>query len=206
MCVMPARTPRPPSRRTICCTTATRSSPAASARTTTACRCSSAKPTDWPWCEAATSGDPHFFLGTDSAPHATHLKEHAAGCAGCYTAFAAIELYAEAFDSVGALDRLEGFASQHGPDFYRLPRNRDRITLQRQAWQMPAATSPFGRRHADPLRAGQTLPWKLQTTPGLGRAARLQGRGGCSQHCLATHPGCRLLVRPRVPRRSGRNR
>jgi dihydroorotase len=113
--------------------------------------------------QAATSGDPHFFLGTDSAPHATHLKEHAAGCAGCYTAFAAIELYAEAFDSVGALDRLEGFASQHGPDFYRLPRNRDRITLQRQAWQMPAGFAFGSGATLTPLRAGQTLPWKLQT-------------------------------------------
>jgi dihydroorotase len=112
--------------------------------------------------EAATSGDPHFFLGTDSAPHATHLKEHAQGCAGCYTAHAAIEMYAEAFEAVGALDRLEGFASHHGPDFYRLPRNTGRITLQRQAWQVPGDYA-FGQARLTPLRAGQTLPWKLAT-------------------------------------------
>jgi dihydroorotase len=112
--------------------------------------------------EAATSGDPHFFLGTDSAPHATHLKEHASGCAGCYTAFAAIEMYAEAFEAAGALDRLEGFASLHGPDFYRLPRNDSRITLQRQAWQMPDAFDYGCGASLTPLRAGQSLPWKLQ--------------------------------------------
>ena len=115
--------------------------------------------------EAATSGDPHFFLGTDSAPHATHLKEHAAGCAGCYTAPAAIEMYAEAFEAAGALDRLEGFASLHGPDFYRLPRNGGRITLHRQAWQMPAAFAYGSGASLTPLRAGQSLPWKLQPGP-----------------------------------------
>jgi len=112
--------------------------------------------------EAATSGDPHFFLGTDSAPHATHLKEHASGCAGCYTAFAAIELYAEAFDAVGATDRLEAFASHHGPDFYGLPRNSSHIMLRRQAWQMPDEFA-YGEALLTPLRAGQSMPWKLQT-------------------------------------------
>ncbi len=83
---------------------------------------------------AATSGSPKFFLGTDSAPHAAHLKEHASGCAGCYTALTAIELYAQAFDAAGALDRLEAFASQHGADFYGLPRNTGKVTLRRESW------------------------------------------------------------------------
>jgi dihydroorotase len=111
--------------------------------------------------QAATSGDPHFFLGTDSAPHATHLKEHAAGCAGCYTAFSAMEMYTEVFDTANALERLEAFASFHGPDFYRLPRNTGRITMARRHWQMPQAFA-FGEGSLTPLRAGQTLPWKLQ--------------------------------------------
>ena len=109
---------------------------------------------------AATGGSPKFFLGTDSAPHPAHLKEHATGCAGCYTAHAAIEMYAEAFDAVGALDRLEAFASFHGPDFYGLPRNKDRITLQRQAWTPPESFA-FGDAELKPLRAGEALPWKL---------------------------------------------
>ena len=87
--------------------------------------------------QAATSGSDRFFLGTDSAPHPAHLKEHASGCAGCYTALSALELYAEAFDSVGALGQLEGFASFHGPDFYGLPRNSGSVTLKRQAWTVP---------------------------------------------------------------------
>ena len=111
--------------------------------------------------QAATSGDAHFFLGTDSAPHATHLKEHAAGCAGCYTAFSAMEMYAEAFDAANALDRLEGFASLHGPAFYGLPRNETTITLQRSSWQMPADFA-YGDARLTPLRAGQALPWKFQ--------------------------------------------
>ena len=110
--------------------------------------------------EAATSGSARFFLGTDSAPHAAHLKEHAVGCAGCYTALSAIELYAEAFDSVGALDKLEGFASHHGADFYGLPRNTDRITLRREAWTLPEAL-PFGEAQLKPLRGGETLAWRL---------------------------------------------
>ena len=111
--------------------------------------------------QAATGGSPKFFLGTDSAPHPAALKEHASGCAGCYTAHAAIEMYAEAFDAVGALDRLEGFASFHGPDFYGLPRNTGRVTLRREAWTPPEAY-PFGEAELKPLRAGEALPWRLQ--------------------------------------------
>jgi dihydroorotase len=110
--------------------------------------------------EAATSGSPKFFLGTDSAPHAAQLKEHAVGCAGCYTAASALELYAEAFDAAGALDRLEGFASFHGADFYGLPRNRGTITLRREAWTLPE-TLPFGAAELKPLRGGETLAWRL---------------------------------------------
>ncbi|WP_225780936.1 dihydroorotase [Xenophilus sp. Marseille-Q4582] len=110
--------------------------------------------------EAATSGSPRFFLGTDSAPHPAHLKEHALGCAGCYTALTAIELYAEAFDKAGALDKLEGFASFHGPDFYGLPRNSDTLTLKREAWTVPE-TVPFGEATLKPLRGGETLNWKV---------------------------------------------
>ncbi len=109
---------------------------------------------------AATSGSPKFFLGTDSAPHAAHLKEHASGCAGCYTALAALELYAEAFDAAGALDRLEGFASWHGADFYGLPRNRGAVTLRREAWMLPEAL-PFGDAVLKPLRGGETLTWRI---------------------------------------------
>jgi dihydroorotase len=110
--------------------------------------------------QAVASGSPRFFLGTDSAPHAAHLKEHASGCAGCYTAHAAMELYAEAFDAAGALDRLEGFASFHGADFYGLPRNTGRITLKRQAWTPPESFA-LGEAELKPLRAGETLPWRL---------------------------------------------
>jgi dihydroorotase len=110
--------------------------------------------------EAATSGSAKFFLGTDSAPHAAHLKEHASGCAGCYTAHAAIELYAEAFDAVGALDKLEGFASFHGADFYGLPRNTGAITLRREAWT-PPESFVFGEARLKPLRSGEALPWRL---------------------------------------------
>jgi dihydroorotase len=110
--------------------------------------------------EAAVSGSPRFFLGTDSAPHAKHLKEHACGCAGCYTAPHALELYAAAFESVGALDRLEGFASLHGPDFYRLPRNAQRVTLRRETWTVPEAL-PFGDGSIVPLAAGEPLGWRL---------------------------------------------
>jgi dihydroorotase len=110
---------------------------------------------------AATSGSAKFFLGTDSAPHPAHLKEHAAACAGCYTALSAIELYAQAFEAAGALDKLEGFASHHGADFYGLPRNTGRITLLRQPWQLPESLA-FGDAQLKPLGAGETLNWRLQ--------------------------------------------
>jgi len=110
--------------------------------------------------EAATSGNPKFFLGTDSAPHARAAKEAACGCAGIYTAHAAIELYAVAFEEAGALGKLEGFASLFGPRFYGLPANEDRITLVREEWRVPE-TLPFGEEVLVPLRAGETLPWKL---------------------------------------------
>src|SRR3954462_2783497 len=110
--------------------------------------------------EAAASGSARFILGTDSAPHPAQLKEHASGCAGCYTALTAMELYAEAFDSVDALDKLEGFASFHGPDFYGLARNTDTITLKREPWTVPE-TVPYGEATLKPLRAGETLQWKL---------------------------------------------
>lgn len=110
--------------------------------------------------QAAASGDSRFFLGTDSAPHATQLKEHASGCAGCYTALNAMELYAEAFDAAGALDKLEGFASHYGADFYGLPRNTGTLTLQKSAWQMPEQL-PFGDATLKPLRAGEAMPWRV---------------------------------------------
>ncbi len=110
--------------------------------------------------QAATSGSPRFFLGTDSAPHPAHLKEHASGCAGCYTAHAATELYATAFDAAGALDKLEGFASFHGPDFYGLPRNRGTVTLKRERWTPPVSV-PFGEAELKPLAGGEPLDWKL---------------------------------------------
>ena len=110
--------------------------------------------------EAATSGSDRFFLGTDSAPHPAHLKEHALGCAGCYTALTAIELYAEAFDSVGALDKLEGFASFNGADFYGLPRNTGTIRLKRESWTVPE-TVPYGDATLKPLRGGETIAWRL---------------------------------------------
>ncbi|MEQ1814431.1 MAG: dihydroorotase [Candidatus Nitrotoga sp.] len=109
---------------------------------------------------AATSGSSKFFLGTDSAPHAQHTKESACGCAGIYTAHTALELYAEAFDEVHALDKLEGFASFFGADFYRLPRNTQRVILRRELWQVPA-TLAFGEHRLIPLRAGEALKWKL---------------------------------------------
>jgi len=109
---------------------------------------------------AASSGNPKFFLGTDSAPHAVHLKEHASGCAGCYTAYTALELYAQAFDSCGALDKLEAFASFFGADFYGLARNTGSITLQRENWTAPERFV-FGQAELKPLCAGEVLPWRL---------------------------------------------
>jgi dihydroorotase len=109
---------------------------------------------------AATSGNPKFFLGTDSAPHALHTKEAACGCAGIYTAHAAIELYAIAFEEAGALERLEGFASEHGARYYGLPLNEGTITLERREWRVPERFA-FGPDELVPLRAGETVPWTL---------------------------------------------
>ncbi len=109
---------------------------------------------------AATSGNPKFFLGTDSAPHSRASKEAARGCAGVYNAHAAIELYATAFEEAGALDKLEGFASHFGADFYGLPRNQDTITLIRKEWTVPK-TLRFAGEELVPLRAGETIPWQL---------------------------------------------
>ncbi|MFO7704304.1 MAG: dihydroorotase [Halopseudomonas sp.] len=111
-------------------------------------------------CDAVASGSEKFFLGTDSAPHARHAKEAACGCAGCYSAHAALELYAEAFDGLGALDKLEGFASLHGPDFYGLPRNTDTVTLVRETWNVPASM-PLGDQTIVPLRAGESIHWRV---------------------------------------------
>lgn len=109
---------------------------------------------------AATGGDAKFFLGTDSAPHERSAKEAACGCAGIYTAHAALELYAEVFEAAGALAQLEGFASFHGPDFYRLPRNRGKLTLRRESWRVPDAY-PFAGDAIVPLRAGESVGWRL---------------------------------------------
>lgn len=108
---------------------------------------------------AATSGDSSFFLGTDTAPHPQHLKESACGCAGCFTAHAALELYAEAFAAANALDKLEGFASFHGADFYRLPRNTETVVLEKSSWQIPESLS-FGEDLLIPFRAGEHLEWR----------------------------------------------
>jgi len=111
--------------------------------------------------KAATSGDPKFFLGTDSAPHAKDKKEAACGCAGSYTAYAAIELYAEAFEAAEALEKLEGFASYFGPDFYQLPRNTQKITLVKNEWQAPYSLD-FSGTDLVPLRAGENLRWQIK--------------------------------------------
>ena len=109
---------------------------------------------------AATSGNPRFFLGTDSAPHAKGLKEHACGCAGCYTALHALELYTQAFDQAGALDRLEGFASFHGADFYGLPRSTESVTLRREPWTLPAGFMAGGDEIV-PLGGGESIGWRM---------------------------------------------
>jgi dihydroorotase len=106
--------------------------------------------------KAAISGNPKFFLGTDSAPHLTHTKENTCGCAGCYSAYGAIELYAEAFEQANALDKLEGFASFFGADFYKIPRNTKTITLEKNAWTVPASYDGI-----TPLKANETLAWKM---------------------------------------------
>jgi dihydroorotase len=111
---------------------------------------------------AATSGSPKFFLGTDSAPHITSLKETACGCAGCYSAHAALEFYAEVFDRAGSLDKLEGFASFYGADFYRLPRNSDTITLEKTSWRIPSSYGENGNT-ITPLKADEELSWKLRS-------------------------------------------
>lgn len=113
--------------------------------------------------EAATSGNPKFFLGTDSAPHLQTTKEASCGCAGCYSAHAALELYAEAFAAAGALHKLEGFASFHGADFYRLPRNRDQVTLEKTAWTVPK-TFAVADEALVPLKAGEQLQWRLRAS------------------------------------------
>lgn len=110
--------------------------------------------------KAATSGSARFFLGTDSAPHAKGVKEHACGCAGCYTALHAMELYAQAFDQVGALDKLEAFASFNGPDFYRLPRNTSTLSLKREAWTLPSELTYLDGSLV-PLNAGEQMSWKV---------------------------------------------
>ncbi len=110
--------------------------------------------------EAAVSDNPRFFLGTDSAPHPAHLKEHASGCAGCYTAHAAMELYAEAFEAAGALHKLEAFASFNGADFYGLPRNTGTVTLKKESW-LPPESFAFGQGQLKPLRSGESLAWRF---------------------------------------------
>jgi dihydroorotase len=110
--------------------------------------------------EAATSGNSKFFLGTDSAPHSRNSKESACGCAGCYSALHAMELYAEAFESANALDKLEGFASFHGPDFYQLPRNTEQVTLTKTPWRIPDQL-PFPESELVPLRAGEEITWQM---------------------------------------------
>lgn len=111
--------------------------------------------------KAAVSGNPKFFLGTDSAPHAKHTKEAACGCAGMYTAHTAMELYAEAFEAANALDKLEGFASFYGADFYGLPRNAEKISLVKESWTVPTSL-PFGDDALVPLRAGESVGWKVE--------------------------------------------
>jgi dihydroorotase len=114
--------------------------------------------------DAVASGNPRFFLGTDSAPHARSAKENGCGCAGIFSSHAGIELYAEVFDAEGILPRLRGFACEFGPDFYRLPRNREQITLVEQAWTAPT-TYPFGDAELVPLRAGERIGWRLLGAP-----------------------------------------
>ena len=111
--------------------------------------------------EVATSGNPKFFLGTDSAPHATQAKENACGCAGCYSAPHALSLYATAFDSVGKIDKLPDFASRFGANFYGLPQNTDTITLIKHNTDVPASYDYFDGQSLTPLLAGETLPWRM---------------------------------------------
>jgi dihydroorotase len=112
--------------------------------------------------KAATSGSPRFFLGTDSAPHARHTKEAACGCAGCFTAVSALEMYAEVFERAGALDKLEAFASFNGADFHRLPRNQGTVSLKKETWTLPASVPYADGTELTPLCGGEQLAWKLQ--------------------------------------------
>jgi dihydroorotase len=143
---------------------------------------------------AAASGSDRFFLGTDSAPHPAHLKEHATGCAGSYTAHAAMELYAEAFDSVNALDKLEAFASYNGPAFYGLPRNTGTITLQRESWTPPESFA-FGEAQLKPLRSGEALPWRLfvYEVIGANKEIRAECRDDSKRASCCTVCRCRQL-------------
>ncbi|RMG27774.1 MAG: dihydroorotase [Gammaproteobacteria bacterium] len=124
--------------------------------------------------EAATSGSPQFFLGTDSAPHARPAKESACGCAGVFSAPLALECYALAFEQAGALERLEGFASHYGPDFYGLPRNPTTVELERREWTVPESY-PFGDSRVVPLFAGETLPWRVRPRPGRSQSGSGSG-------------------------------
>ncbi len=153
--------PAPPARASMTC------SPAACALTTTACRCSKGREHRQAVARAATGDSPKFFLGTDSAPHARSRKECGCGAAGVFSAPAALELYAEAFEAAGALDRLEAFASQRGADFYGLPRSSGTVSLVREPWQVPASC-PFGEDVVVPMRAGETVAWRIADGSGVG--------------------------------------
>ena len=159
-----ARSP-PPSPRTTCSTTATRSSPAASARTTTACRCSSARSTAGRWSTAATSGSRTFFLGTDSAPHAAHLKEHAVGCAGCYTALSRARAVCRGVRRGRRARPARGLRQLQRPGFYGLPRNAGTVTLRARGRGRCPSRVPFGEADLKPLRGGETLAWQLVEAP-----------------------------------------
>ena len=162
-CAPRVRASRRRSRRSTCCTTAMRSSKAASARTTTACRSSRREPDREALLAAATSGDPRFFLGTDSAPHAQHTKENACGCAGMFSAHAGIELYAEAFESAGRLERLEGFAARFRRGFLSACRATRDASASRSANGLPPANYPFGdgEARADARRRDVAWHWRL---------------------------------------------
>ncbi len=166
LCRVRVRASAPPSRRSIFCTIGTPSSRAASVLTTTASPCCKTEPDRVALVEAATSGDPRFFLGTDSAPHARHTKEASCGCAGMFSAHAGIELYAEAFEAAGALARLESFASDFGADFYGLPRNTGRIKLdQGPVGRAGALSLRRGRARADARRRADRLAPRTLSSP-----------------------------------------
>ena len=156
----PARPSPPPSPRTISSSTATPSSPAACARTPIACRWPSARRTAWRCAAPPLRAAPRFFLGTDTAPHPVHDKERDCGCAGIFSAPAALEIYAQVFEEEDALDRLETFASLNGPRFYGLPVNEGRVRLVREAWRVPRAVAT-GAGPVRPFLAGEELRWRL---------------------------------------------